>query len=94
MEKEYGAKKGESVFYASANAGKITGVHGESDMAKDQYEPPKQNAPGTEGQGQGQGVSMAYRQAAPDNWSLAEVQKRNKEFWEQSVTGLVPDRTK
>lgn len=27
MQKEYGAKKGESVFYASANAGKIKGVH-------------------------------------------------------------------
>lgn len=27
MQKEYGAKKGEEVFYASANAGKITGVH-------------------------------------------------------------------
>ena len=27
MAKQYGAKKGKSVFYASANAGKITGVH-------------------------------------------------------------------
>lgn len=27
MEKEYGKKKGESVFYASANKGTITGVH-------------------------------------------------------------------
>lgn len=26
MEKEYGAKKGEQVFYASKNAGKISGV--------------------------------------------------------------------
>ena len=26
MKKEYGAKKGESVFYASRNAGKIKGV--------------------------------------------------------------------
>lgn len=26
MEKEYGAKKGEQVFYASKNAGKIKGV--------------------------------------------------------------------
>ena len=26
MEQEYGAKKGEQVFYASKNAGKITGV--------------------------------------------------------------------
>ena len=26
MEKEYGPKKGESVFYASRNAGKINGV--------------------------------------------------------------------
>lgn len=28
MKKEYGAKKGEQVFYASKNAGKITGVEG------------------------------------------------------------------
>lgn len=27
MKKEYGAKKGTQVFYASANAGKIKGVH-------------------------------------------------------------------
>jgi hypothetical protein len=26
MQKQYGAEKGESVFYASKNAGKITGV--------------------------------------------------------------------
>lgn len=28
MTKEYGAKRGESVFYASANKGTISGVHG------------------------------------------------------------------
>jgi hypothetical protein len=27
MRKEYGDRKGESVFYASANSGKLTGVH-------------------------------------------------------------------
>lgn len=27
MKKEYGPKKGESVFYASANSGRIKGVH-------------------------------------------------------------------
>ena len=27
MKKTYGSKKGESVFYASANKGKIKGVH-------------------------------------------------------------------
>ena len=27
MKKEYGSKKGENVFYASANSKKITGVH-------------------------------------------------------------------
>jgi hypothetical protein len=30
MEQEYGEKKGEQVFYASANKGTITGVHGAS----------------------------------------------------------------
>jgi len=28
MKKKYGGKKGEKVFYASANAKKISGVHG------------------------------------------------------------------
>jgi hypothetical protein len=28
MKQEYGSKKGESVFYASANKGNIKGVHG------------------------------------------------------------------
>ena len=27
MKKQYGSEKGEQVFYASANAGKIKGVH-------------------------------------------------------------------
>jgi len=27
MKKQYGAKKGKQVFYASVNKGKITGVH-------------------------------------------------------------------
>jgi hypothetical protein len=30
MEKEYGAKKGKSVFYASINKGKIKGAEGET----------------------------------------------------------------
>lgn len=30
MKDKYGAKRGESVFYASARAGKITGVEGKS----------------------------------------------------------------
>ena len=34
MKKKYGAKKGEQVFYASANKGTITGVHGKSKRHK------------------------------------------------------------
>jgi hypothetical protein len=34
MKKEYGGKKGTSVFYASANKGKIKGVHGASKRSK------------------------------------------------------------
>jgi len=34
MAKEYGSKKGEDVFYASMNAGKITGVHKGKKKAK------------------------------------------------------------
>lgn len=34
MKKTYGAKKAKEVFYASANEGKITGVHGKSKRQK------------------------------------------------------------
>lgn len=34
MEQEYGAKKGEWVFYASANKGTITGVHDAMEQSK------------------------------------------------------------
>lgn len=34
MAKEYGEKRGERVFYASANAGKIKNVHGKSSHGK------------------------------------------------------------
>lgn len=34
MVKEYGAKKGKSVFYASANKGTIKGVHGKRKKKK------------------------------------------------------------
>lgn len=34
MTKEYGAKKGKSVFYASINKGKITGAEGTSRKSK------------------------------------------------------------
>src|SRR3972149_6425292 len=34
MRKHYGAKKGESVFYASANAKRITGVHPRKEKPK------------------------------------------------------------
>jgi hypothetical protein len=37
MEKEYGKKKGEGVFYASANKGTITGVHNTSDVPEIGY---------------------------------------------------------
>lgn len=32
MQKEYGTKRGERVFYASANAGRIRGVEGKTAM--------------------------------------------------------------
>ena len=34
MKKEYGEEKGEKVFYASANKGKISGVHGKGKRNK------------------------------------------------------------
>lgn len=53
MEKQYGAKKGKSVFYASANAGKISGVHHSPDRYQDDGTGPeparKEYHPGQEG---------------------------------------------
>lgn len=43
MEKTYGPKKGEQVFYASENAGKIKGVH--KDMANDVDNPKPASGP-------------------------------------------------
>jgi hypothetical protein len=34
MKKEYGPEKAKRVFYASANAGKIKGVHGKSSSGR------------------------------------------------------------
>ena len=34
MKKQYGSEKGESVFYASINAGKLHGVHGRKKKKK------------------------------------------------------------
>ncbi len=48
MEKEYGPKKGESVFYASANKGTIKGVHNDertTTMNKDQTMPDPATGP-------------------------------------------------
>ena len=42
MQKEYGEKKGEQVFYASKNKGKITGVDKNSHIARDDYVPLKE----------------------------------------------------
>ena len=37
MKEEYGAEKGERVFYASANKGTITGVHGKRKKKKSEW---------------------------------------------------------
>jgi len=39
MQQEYGAKRGKSVFYASANKGRIEGVHHDADFAAETGEP-------------------------------------------------------
>lgn len=44
MEKEYGPKKGEQVFYASANKGTIKGVH-DMPQAKDVEDPKPASGP-------------------------------------------------
>ena len=37
MKKEYGSKKGEQVFYASKNAGKISGVEGKKHRSMQRF---------------------------------------------------------
>ena len=44
MKQEYGAEKGEEVFYASKNAGTITGVDNEQEHAGDSVLPSKVTA--------------------------------------------------
>lgn len=39
MEAEYGPQKGKEVFYASANSGKITGVHNSPPLSKADLKP-------------------------------------------------------
>jgi hypothetical protein len=45
MEKEYGPKKGEEVFYASKNKGNISGVDAKDVTKPDQPVPPTHTAP-------------------------------------------------
>lgn len=46
MKDKYGEEKGESVFYASANAGKIKGVHRDSIQTPNGKKPLKKSAAG------------------------------------------------
>jgi hypothetical protein len=81
MEKEYGPKKGEEVFYASANKGTITGVHHDS---KDATEPQPSSGPmATKGPvGTEEGLPKATKPFAGDavgrGMSLDEIKSNAK----------------
>jgi hypothetical protein len=95
MEEEYGHKKGESVFYASANKGNITNVHGKSDDTDDPnavalfgpFSPragqnlidPEQMQDNLV-QGTGE-LAGEIIQVLPDNVSVASINEANRLLW-------------
>lgn len=96
MEEQYGAKEGEKVFYASANKGTITGVHGKSDDTDDPnavrlFGPfPAQageNRPVDPDKFQdniapGTGeLAGEIVQVLPDNISAKTINEENRKFW-------------
>lgn len=79
MENEYGKKKGESVFYASANKGTIKGVHNDRSDAMSGYN--KDGGPGSGPQPGG---------GTKSNEEIAEIQKQ----YEPGGSKYKPDKSK
>lgn len=89
MEKQYGKKKGKSVFYASANKGTITGVHkksggaveGESGMAAKRKFTPKaapKNRADMAGAANGQGTVSEKSVPAKVDFPGKQVMKESR----------------
>jgi hypothetical protein len=94
MKQEYGPKKGEGVFYASANNGTISGVHPkDSDdpnavqlmgpfnpksAAKPSIDPPRFHDNMVPGTGELAGEIV---KVLPDNISAASINEANKKLW-------------
>lgn len=77
MEQEYGKEKGESVFYASKNAGKITGVDDETPGFI-------VGAPVSE--------NFEYKQVGPAGMTLEELQQKNEQYWTQKAQRPLPQK--
>jgi hypothetical protein len=91
MEKEYGPEKGERVFYASANKGTITGVHDEPSEYRYGGADPAGEVPQYRTQGTSGTTDAEYTQVDPE-LTLAELQRRNEEYWRQKQSvPLQPD---
>jgi hypothetical protein len=70
MKKEYGEEKGKEVFYASKNAGKISGV----DEAIPEGPTPDPAA---------KDEAFTVAETVPASVTLKEMNERNRQYWEQ-----------
>lgn len=68
MQKEYGAEKGKQVFYASRNAGKISGV--DEAIPEGPTPDPAKDA-------------FTVAETAPASVTLKELNEQNRKYWEQ-----------
>jgi len=95
MKKEYGAEKGEEVFHASKNAGKITGV----DETKPGEKPRDSEQPGSPYPQFKAGDAAELESALPASLSHSDLAARSREIWERGAgrpapTGVYGDSKK
>lgn len=81
MQKEYGEKKGEQVFYASRNKGTITGVDAseEKEMLQELIGMEKKEAE----ERKAGDAAISVGETIPATVSLAQINERNRALWEQ-----------
>lgn len=82
MKAEYGEEKGKEVFYASVNVGKISGVD-----SMNQCDDPKALKAATQSKDEA-------HEMIPPSITLAEMQKKNEEYWKQSYDFMNKDKDK
>lgn len=92
MQKTYGEKEGESVFYASKNAGKISGVDEADASASPDYSSGgvggmSINGKEKTGYSIHTGDEPAFKQAGPAEMSVVDINREASRLWSQWITG-------